>query len=317
MRISVICPTYNEEKYIGDVIKFFISAKPADKEFFIIDGGSLDKTREIVKEFCGSYPNIYLIDNPNRYVSFALNLGIEKSHSDIIVRLDAHSKYSDDYFEKILETFSEVDADIVGGPYLTDFKSDFENAVGQAISTQFGIGNSKSHQANYKGYIDSVAFGAFKKKIFYEIGKFDERLVRNQDDEFNYRANSFGKKVYQNPEIKFWYYPRSSLRTLFIQYFQYGLYKPLVLQKVKSESKLRHLIPSLFVLYLLVLPLSIFSFWLTLPFAAYLLGLTLVSFTRKGRLKIKIISLSIYPTIHIAYGIGFLFGLSKLKKLGK
>ncbi len=317
MRISVICPAFNEEKYIGDVIKFFLSAKPVDKEFFIIDGGSTDKTREIVKEFSNSYPNIFLLDNPNRFVSFALNMGIEKSHSDIIVRIDAHSKYSEDYFEKIIETFSEIDADIVGGPYLTDFKSDFQNAVAQAISTQFGIGNSKSHQSNYKGYIDSVAFGAFKKKIFYEIGKFDERLVRNQDDEFNYRANSFGKKVYQNPDIKFWYYPRSSLRTLFIQYFQYGLYKPLVLLKVKSESKLRHLIPSLFVIYLLSLPLSVYSLWQFLPLAAYLFVLTLVSFTRTGKLKIKIISLSIYPAIHIAYGIGFLFGLFKLKKLGK
>ncbi len=315
MKISVICPTFNEEQNIGNIINFFLSAKPLEKEFFIIDGGSTDKTREIIKKFSNSYPNIYLLDNPNRFVSFALNLGIDRSNSDIIVRIDAHSKYSEDYFEKIIETFDAVDADIVGGPYLTAFKTDFQNAVGQAISTKFGIGNSKSHQADYKGYLDSVAFGAFKKKIFFEIGKFDERLIRNQDDEFNYRANSLGKKVYQNPEIKFWYYPRSSLRDLFIQYFQYGLYKPLVLHKVKSESKFRHLIPSFFVLYLLSLPFLISSLWIKLPLAFYLLALAIVSFTRKGNFKIKIFSLSIFPAIHVSYGIGFLIGLFKLKIL--
>ena len=190
--ISVICPTYNEANSIRNIIEFFIGSKHLEKELLIIDGNSTDNTRAIVKEYLIKNNNIYLIDNPEKYVSFAMNRGIQAAKGDIIVRLDAHSIYSADYFENILDTFEYTKADIVGGPYLTYYRSDFQKAVGKAISNSFGIGNSQAHNPNYKGYVDSVPYGAFKKKIFDEIGLFDEQLIRNQDDEFNYRANSIG-----------------------------------------------------------------------------------------------------------------------------
>ncbi len=314
--ISVICPVYNEEKYIEDILKFFIAAKPDNKELLVIDGGSADKTKDIIKEYLNKYKNIFLLDNPNRYVSFALNIGIQKSSGNFIIRIDAHTKYSDDYFEKIIETFSCVEADIVGGPYLTIYKNDFQKAAALAISSSFGIGNSKAHKVNYKGYVDSVPYGAYKRELFNEIGNFDERFVRNQDDEFNYRANSLGKKVYLNPEIKLWYYPRSSFKKLVSQYFQYGLYKPLVLSKIKSGIKFRHIIPALFLLYLLSFLLPAFPLWLITPLLIYLL--LLFAFSIRGdKLKIKFLLLLIFPLIHISYGAGFLAGLLKLRKLSR
>ncbi|HUX61088.1 MAG TPA: glycosyltransferase family 2 protein [Ignavibacteriaceae bacterium] len=312
--ISVICPTYNEANSIRGVIEFFISSKPLEKELLIIDGNSTDDTRSIVKEYLKKHNNINLIDNPERYVSFAMNKGIQAAKGDIIVRLDAHSIYSDDYFEKILETFEYTKADIVGGPYLTYYRNDFQKAVAKAISSTFGIGNSKAHNASYKGYVDSVPYGAFKKKIFEEIGLFDEQLIRNQDDEFNYRANSLGKKVFLNPAIKFWYGPRHSFWGLFKQYFQYGYYKPLVLKKVRSGIKLRHLIPALFVFYVLLVLLIKTNNFLSAPLVIYLLAIIFNSVMTQGNIKVKIFSLLVYPTIHLSYGLGFLIGLNTLLK---
>ncbi len=310
--ISVICPTYNEANSIRDIIDFFISSKHLEKELLIIDGNSTDNTRAIVKEYLIKNNNIYLIDNPEKYVSFAMNRGIQAAKGDIIVRLDAHSIYSADYFENILDTFKYTNADIVGGPYLTYFRNDFQKAVAKAISSSFGIGNSKAHNPNYKGYVDSVPYGAFKKKIFDEIGLFDEQLIRNQDDEFNYRANSMGKKVFLNPAIKFWYCPRHSIWGLFKQYFQYGYYKPLVLKKVKSGIKLRHLIPALFVLYVLSLPLIKINNFIFIPLIIYLFALIFNSLITHGKIKVKLFTLIVYPTIHLSYGLGFLIGLNTL-----
>jgi glycosyltransferase involved in cell wall biosynthesis len=311
--LSVMCPAFNEELYIEQVLKFFITSKPVEKELFIIDGGSTDRTVEIIKKYL-SYENIHLLHNRDKYVPYALNMAIPVCKGDVIARIDAHTEYSNDYFEKILETFEKTDADIVGGPYLTKYKSNLQCAVGQIISSRFGTGHSLVHDTNYDGYSDTVAYGAFKKEVFTDVGMFDLRLKRNQDDEFFYRAKSLGKKIYLNTEIKLWYYPRDSYKALFRQYWQYGIYKPLVLLKIKSEIKMRHLIPSLFSLYCFSLPIALYvKLWLV-PLILYLVLIIIFSFKTKLNFKSKALAMTIFPTIHLAYGLGMVWGFLSIKK---
>ena len=312
-KISAICPVYNEEHYVEKVLQFFDSAYPKEKELIIIDGNSTDKTRDVVNDWAKQHPNIYLIDNPKRYVPYALNLAIPLCKGRYIVRLDAHSDYASDYFEKILETFEKTNADIVGGPTRTRSKNDFQQAVSKAICNPFGIGDSKVHQIDYEGLSDSVTFGAWKKEIFSKTGLFDISLKRNQDDEFHYRSKSLGFNVYQHPDIKLYYYPRNTLKGLFKQYFQYGIYKPIVLWKIKSELKLRHLVPSAFSLYFGSLPwLAFLNIIFVFPVILYVFLNIYFSFANNLSLKVKIICLVVYPTLHISYGLGFLIGLIKL-----
>lgn len=311
--ISILCPTYNEIDYIEALVEKLQQMPPQEKELIFVDGRSSDGTTGFLREAEGKYQNLRLIDNPERYVPFALNRGIAAAKGEVVIRIDAHTDYADDYFTKILETFDEVEADIVGGPTRTASKSRLQAAVGYAVSSPVGIGNSRVHQANYRGYSDSVTFGAWRKDMFTDTGLFDEELMRNQDDEFHYRARSLGKKIYQNPDIKLNYYPRDSLKGLFRQYFQYGLYKPLVLKKVSSEVKLRHLIPSFFFLYLISMPfLAIWIpfYWIPLALYAFALTYDVIRSGRKGQLFPELYL--IYPTIHLAYGLGFLLGLRKL-----
>lgn len=310
--ITVVCPVYNEENYIEDVIRFFIAAGPAEKELIIIDGGSSDKTCEIVNDFASRYSNIKLLNNPDKFVPFALNRAITSSTGDPVIRLDAHSRYDDDYFKAILETFDKTKSDIVGGPMRAIGSSSFQKAVARATATSFGIGDSAFHDENHEGYVDSVYLGAWKRSVFTDVGYFDTDMIRNQDDEFHYRAKSAGKRIYLNPAIKSWYYPRSNYSALFKQYYQYGLFKPLVLKKVRSGLKLRHLIPSAFVGYLFLL---CFLFWIPvvfLPLALYLL-LDVVFALRKGdEFNVMVYMMTIYPVLHISYGTGFIFGMIKI-----
>ena len=290
---------------------FFLVAEPQEKELILVDGGSKDKTVEMINAYSEKYPQIRLLHNPDKYVSFALNMAIRAAKGDSIVRLDAHTDYADDYFLQVIKTFDRTGADVVGGPTRTAYKTSFQRAVGYCISTKMGVGDSKVHDDTYEGYTDTVTFGSWKKDMFNDVGYFDTQLMRNQDDEFGYRAKSFGKKLYLNPAIKLWYYPRSNIKGLFKQYFQYGLFKPLVLKKVGSEAKIRHFIPAFFTLYIVSLPLAFISALWLLPLALYFLLALVFAVRCPGSIMEKIYCPVIYPTLHLAYGSGFLLGLFK------
>ena len=310
--ISVICPVYNEAAYIVSVLDFFIKALPQNKELILVDGNSSDNTCDLINQYRTSHPNIHLLHNPDRYVPFALNKAITAAKGDIIVRLDAHTDYSSDYFQKIQETFDKTSADIVGGPMRIAEGNAVQNAIGYATSTIFGVGNSSFHFEDFEGFTDSVYLGAWKRSIFEKTGLFDTTFKRNQDDEFHYRAKSMGFKVFQSPEIKLYYHPRKSLGLLFKQYYQYGLYKPLVLKKVKSAINIRHVIPSLFVVYLALLPVFIIMglYLLLFPFAIYFAAALGFSLTGKQPFKETLLIPIVYFTLHIAYGSGFIAGMA-------
>ncbi len=314
--ITAICPTYNEAGFIEQVIRFFVDSGPAGKELYIIDGGSTDDTVSIAEKWARKYPFIHVVPNPDKFVPQALNIGIKMAKGKFIVRLDAHTEYQVDYFDKIIETFHTIDADIVGGPMEAKGSTTVQKAIAFATSGSFGIGNSKFHRIGFNGFTDSVYLGAWKQSLFEEVGYFDERMVRNQDDEFHYRAKSKGRKIYLNSEIKSFYFPRSDYASLFKQYFQYGLYKPLVLKKISSEIKWRHLIPLFFILYLLILPAAFEFPPIVLPLLVYVLITIFLSFFNDQPLRVKLASLLVYPILHVSYGAGFLTGLIMLNKLG-
>ena len=318
--LSVVCPVFNEEFYIDAVIQFFLAAEPFDKELYVIDGGSTDRTLEIVKQYTDVHANIKLLHNPEKYVPQALNKVIPLCKGTYIVRLDAHTGYDASYFTEIRETFERTGASIVGGPMRAIGVSPTQKAIAYATSTPFGVGDSSFHYDDVEGEVDSVYLGAWKKSIFDKTGLFDEKFVRNQDDEFHYRAKSFGFKIWLNPKIKSHYYPRNNLTNLWRQYYQYGLYKPLVLSKIKNSIRLRHLIPSSLFLYLLLSPFIVAAGFLysglfltlLLPMVLYLVLDFVYSFKCKEGLISQIKCMIVFPILHLSYGSGFLRGILKI-----
>lgn len=194
-------------------------------------------------------------------------------------------------------------------------KTLFQKTIAFATLNKFGMGGSKIHDINYSGYTDHVYLGAWRRNLFDGIGYFDTRFIRNQDDEFDYRAKSKGKKIYLSSEIKSYYYPRDKISLLIKQYFQYGLFKPLVLMKVPSEIKFRHIIPSLFCLYLILLSVYLFqNLILFTPLLLYIIANIFYSFINNEKYANKFLLLITYPAIHLSYGLGFIFGLGYLGK---
>jgi succinoglycan biosynthesis protein ExoA len=287
----------------------------ATLEMWIADGASTDGTKQILNEYTAAYPWVHVIDNPRRIVSTGLNRAIELATGDIIIRMDVHTNFAEDYVAQCVTVLRETKADNVGGPAQTRPSSYIQEAISAAYHSSFACGGARFHNVNYQGPVDTVMFGCWRKDVLQKIGLFDEELVRNQDDELNFRLIRAGGKIFQSRRIRFWYKPRASLVALASQYGQYGYWKVRVIKKHGSPASLRHLVPAAFVSSLLLLTVA--SFFIVA--AAYALGIVLGVYTLANFVAIFAICwhkrhlLPVMPvvlaTYHFSYGFGFLFAL--------
>ena len=288
-------------------------------EVLVVDGLSTDATREIVKEYSSKFPRIRLLDNPYMIVPTAMNIGVREAKGDCIIRIDGHCFVEKDYIERCIEYLDKKqDVDCVGGTLINICTSVIGKAISLAMSSPFGVGDAYFRYSQQEAYVDTVAFGAYRRRVFDDIGLFDEELVRNQDDEFNYRLRESGGKILLVPEIKAYYYTRSSFRKLWFQYYQYGYWKVRVMQKHPKQMRLRQFVPPLFVAALLAsllaIPCTPISLW-TLMIVGGSYAIANISASIFIGLRKELKSLPLLPvafaTLHLSYGIGFLAGLVK------
>lgn len=309
--ISILCPVLNEEAYLDGLAAGFLAGDGLEKEIFFLDAGSTDGTRRKIEELQQKHPNIFLVDNPQKYVSFGFNKAFPQTRGKYIAFLGAHAHYPDTYFANAVKYLDSGECDAVGGPLEQKGKTAMGRAIAWCMSHKFGVGGTEFRTSAQKQYVQSVAFAIYKREVFEKAGLLDEQLLRNQDDELHYRLNAHGFKILMVPEMECSYYVRGTLRGLFKQYYGYGLFKPLVLKKVRSGIRLRHLIPAFFVLYFLSLPLAFLYMWWLLPLALYLLLDLVFSFGNPLKMGSKLRCVLVFPALHVAYGLGFLLGLLK------
>ena len=317
--ISFIVPIRNEVQFISKTIQSLVDQKTEIPfEILIADGLSIDGTREIIKDFQKNFPNIYLIDNPKKIVSIGFNKALSIAIGEVIIRVDGHATIEPDYINQCLIAFEKTDADCVGGTIKNYSKGIVGNSINIAQSSYFGTGGAVFRTKINKGkYVDTLAFGAYKRSIFNKIGGYDEELIRNQDDEFNMRLTQNKGTIWIDPDIKSSYYSRASLLKFFIQYLQYGFFKVRVMQKRKGFASYRHIIPFLFILILLFSSLLYFLFMIAIPIqmvlGSYMLCLFLGTLNAFMKSPQNILSIIILPlsllSMHFAYGIGFFFGI--------
>lgn len=316
--VTLIMPIRNEERFIERSLGAVLSQDyPDDRlEILVVDGMSDDDTPTLVRHMLANRPNGRLLNNPGRIVPTAMNIGLAAARGEIIVRVDGHTVIAPDYVHRCVETLQETGADCVGGPMRAQGEIAFGQAVALATSHPFGVGDSRFHYATKPQEVDSVYMGAWPRKIFDRVGPFDEEMVRNQDDEFNYRLRAAGGRVWLDPSIRSTYTTRATLRSLWRQYFQYGLYKVRVFQKVPGSAQTRHWVPPLFALAVLGGPVvALLLPVLRTPYvtglALYVLVDLLVSLriTAQAGWHHFFRLLLIFPVLHLSYGLGLWAGL--------
>ncbi|HEV8725282.1 MAG TPA: glycosyltransferase family 2 protein [Candidatus Binatia bacterium] len=285
-------------------------------ELIIADGMSDDGTRNILKRLAKEDPRLRVVDNPGRIVSCGLNAAIRAARGKIIARMDAHTEYAPDYVSQCLAALTETGANNVGGPARTRAHNYTQSVISAAYHSPFAVGGARFHNVNYEGYVDTVTYGCWRREVFDWIGLFDEELVRNQDDELNLRLIKAGGKIWQSSQIRSWYTPRASLRSLFRQYAQYGYWKVRVIQKHRIPASWRHLVPAGFLLSLILLaatalwwPIALWS--LMVLVSLYVSSNVIASFLTAARNSWRALPLLpiVFACYHFSYGYGFLRGI--------
>jgi len=325
--VSIIIPVFNEEKYIEKCLDSIINQTYNNiTEILILDGMSTDATRSIVSKYTESCNKIRLIDNNARIQSAALNIGITSAKGDIIVRVDAHAIYDENYVYNCVhhlnETKSENVANVGGPTYLVTSGKYVADSIVFLHESKFGIGVAKFRQKDFEGYVDTVWNGAFWRSVFENVGLYNESLTRSEDNDMNNRITKKGYKIYQSKDIIAYYHPRTTIKQVLLQNYANG---KAIGNSIVSNSeiiRIRHLVPLGFVMSILFFG-ALWKVNVVFKFAEIFILLSYftlaiiegIKIGCKNGFKYAPIMIIMFFLLHVAYGIGTIVGFfSELKK---
>lgn len=327
--VTAMIVVRNEEQYIGRAVMSLLKQK-YPKEFFellIIDGNSEDRTlleaKHAVREYEKEYGlvQVHYLENPKKNLAAGWNIGIKKAKGEYVVRIDAHAEADLNLISKCIKILQEKkDVVCAGGRIETESSTKKGKIISDVLSSPFGIGNAKFRYSEKSGYVDTVAYGVYRKSIFEEAGYFNEEFMRNQDNDMHGRIKKHGGKFYLEASVKSTYYSRGTIKSMAKQAFGNGKWS--IIGWKKSESKegisIRHMIPLCFVLGNIILLIgSFFSKIFRMIYSAmYLVYFIFALFfaIKKTRNIGNILKMCIcYWLLHVSYGAGSLLEVVNLK----
>ncbi len=280
-------------------------------EVVVADGRSTDRTLAILRRFASENSRLKVVDNPDRRVATGLNRAIDAARGQVLVRCDGHAELAPDYVRMAVGLLEETGAANVGGRQDAVGTTTLQRAIAIALNSPAAAGTARFRHSSVAGPADTVYLGVFDRRVLEEVGGFDPALVRNQDFELNHRLRQSGHMVWFDPRLAVTYRPRSSLRSLWRQYLDYGKWKRVMLLRNPSALALRQLAPPALVTGLIAsaigATISVPFWWI--PPAAYgmLIAVNTLWETVRRRDRAAWLLTAVMLAMHLAWGIGFLF----------
>jgi len=323
--VSVVVACRNEAAAIEDCLYSLLKQAPVRGGFevLVVDGMSIDGTREKLRTLADQDPRVIVFDNPRLSSAAGFNVGVSAARGEYIAIVGAHNRYSRDYLRKCLDVALRTGADNVGGAPRVEGEGLVARAVALAHHSWLSVGGARWHDPDYEGQADTVFGGFYKREVFDRLHGYDEAMLRTEDDEFNLRLRKLGGTIYCSPEIRSWYSPRRSLRAVFAQYLQYGYYRVAVIKKHGRPASLRQIMPALCLSsWICAVVVGIFSrISLAIALVAALTYTIVVAATSlrsilslKGHAfsadtgRVFLATMAVFVCFHVGYACGFIVG---------
>lgn len=324
--VSFVMPVLNERDYLHNAVETVLSQDvPGPMELVLALGPSSDGTTELARELAAADDRIVVVDNPAAHIPNGLNLAIRASRFPTIVRVDAHSELAPGYTRRALETLRRTGAANVGGVMHAEGRTPFQRAAARAYNSPVGLGGGAYHGNDEAREAESAYLGVMRRSVLDEVGLFDETIRRGEDWELNLRIRAAGYRVWFDPSLSVTYWPRERWGRLARQFFATGSWRAELVRRFGKSNSVRFFAPPLLVLAIaasvvaLVLQLSgvlrpivaALLIVMQVPVILYVLLIAAVTCTPVGgtSLRDRAWSFVVIPTMHVAWGLGFLSGL--------
>jgi len=248
--VTVIVPARDEERSIDATLTALRRQDYPALQIVVVDSGSTDGTASVVRRHMAEDPRIELQPNPRGSIPAALNIALAAARGRWLVRMDAHSTVDETYVGRAVARLREGRWGGVGGRKDGSGTTPAGQAIAAALGSRFGVGGSLYHYGTQEQQVDHIPFGAYPTELVRRLGGWDERLLANEDFEFDYRVRRSGAPLLFDPDLRISWQSRQTVGALYRQYRRYGRAKVDVARLHPDSLRLRHLAPPLLVPYL-------------------------------------------------------------------
>lgn len=320
-KLTIGIVAYNEEDFLPNLLLDMKAQKYPHEliELVLIDSNSTDRTKEIMEEFKKintEFYSIQILDNTKKSQASGWNVAIRNFTGDVLARIDAHTKVTPEYSEKVMQNI-QAGENVVGGirPCLIKNNTPWSNVLLQVENSLFGSNINLSRRSQEKKYVKSMFHAAYRKEVFNKVGLFNEQLLRTEDNEFHYRVRKAGYNLCYDPSIITYQFARSDFKRMIKQKYGNGFWIGLTLKICPRCISVYHLVPFVFVLSIVITGIlafqGIWQFTVIMwgLYFIFALGNTLISGMNSGIYLQSIFMPFIFLILHIGYGLGTCKGI--------
>lgn len=324
MTVSLGVVAYNEAAVIEHILEdIALQDYPHDQmEIILVDSASKDQTKEKLLAFSKrceelSFRRILVLDNQKQMQAAAWNVMLREAREDIVIRIDAHASIPEDFVRKNVELHEQGEK-ITGGPRpnVIVAPTPWKETLLLAESSMFGSSIAPYRRQTGRHYVSSMFHAAYDRRIFEEVGVFQEALGRTEDNELHYRMRQAGYQFCYDPDIISYQNIRNSLAGMIKQKYGNGYWIGKTVKVCRGCLSIYHFVPFAFLMGILVTSLlcAVHVPWLAILMWS-LYGMLAVIMTITGIIGRKKIYISdlllpvLFLILHIVYGAGTLAGL--------
>ena len=226
MKITVFICTYNRGELISGTLQSIINnQRRKPDEIIIVNGGGEKDCREVLDKWKKVFTPLKIINTKNKNLASSRNIGLKECHGDIILQTDDDARPFPDWIENMVKAHLKYpNCGVIGGRVIDASKRTFLSKIAD-IST-FPSYSTVKRVRSVPGVNSS-----YKKEVMNIVGKYDEKLFRGEDVDYNWRVKLIGWDILYHPEIKVKHIHRPTWKGLFYQHFMYGRAHYLVRKK--------------------------------------------------------------------------------------